>query len=87
MISQGSGGVVPRSLAEEEPDGLDNCHQGKGDTHRSGGTGGVEFADKEGVRHIVNGGDQHTDDGGNRQLADQLLHRRLRHLQEFFLCA
>ena len=58
------GNIVPRTLAEEEAQCLDNRHPGEHyphGSHRAGSQG----ADKVGIRKIVDAGDHHYNHTGN----------------------
>ena len=83
LLAQLTGNEVAAAVAEEEAHGLNDGHQGKDYTHGTGGAGVFQHTHKKRVRHIVKGGDQHTDDAWSRQTADQTAHRRFRHLVEF----
>ena len=81
------GNIVAAALAEEETHSLDYGHHGKDHTHRTGGGVRVKHAYKEGIGLVVKGGDQHADNAGDCQAADDAAHRRLGHGYEFlFLC-
>ena len=84
LMADGAGDEVAAALAEEEPDGLDNGHQGKHHAHGAGGRVAFQHPHQEGVRHVVKGGHQHADDAGHSQPQDQGPHRCLRHLFVFF---
>ena len=45
----------------------------------------VQFSHEKCIRHIVKGSDQHTDDAGKSQLADQSAYGFLCHFVEFLL--
>ena len=90
LRAQLPGDIVARAVAAEKAEGLDNGHQREDDAHRGGGAG-VDFADEEGVGHIIEGCHQHTDDGRHRQLTDQLRDGGLGHSIKFlfslFFCS
>ena len=71
-------------MAAKKAERLNDRHQWKNDTNCRCSTG-VDLSDKEGVGHVVGGGDQHTDDGWYRQLRDELWNRCLCHSQKFLL--
>lgn len=60
-----------------------NGHHGENNTYRTGGGVALEHTHKEGVSHVVEGGNQHTDDAGNGQPADDTGYGRLGHGYEF----
>ena len=62
--------MVPGALAEGEADGLDDGHQRESHAHGGGGAG-TDLAYEEGVGHVVDGGDQHTDDGRYRKFGQE----------------
>lgn len=66
--------VVARALSEEKADCLDRCHQREHHADRAG-RARAEPADKERIRHVVNRGDEHADDGRHGHFADQRLDR------------
>ena len=70
LLAQKPGDVVPGALAEGEADGLDDGHQRESHAHGGGGAG-TDLAHEEGVGHVVERGDEHTDDGGYRQRGHQ----------------
>ena len=73
-------------MAAEKAEGLDDRHQRERYADRRG-SAGSDPGDEERVRHVVNGRNQHSDDGRNGHFADERLDRRLGHLDEFlFLC-
>lgn len=82
--TQLAGDVVARAVSTEEAERLNHCHQRENDANGGGGAG-VDFADKKGVRHVVKGCDQHTDDGRDCQLANQSGNRGLGHTVKFLL--
>ena len=87
FLTQLPGDVIAAALTEEEAHSLDNGHHGENHTHGTGSGIAVEFADEIGIGHIVEGRDQHTDDAGDSQLADQSAHRGLGHHFVFgFVC-
>ena len=71
------------SLAEHKSDSLYDGHKTEDDTDRPAGAG-TQLADKCGVSHVINAGDQHADNGRNRQGHDQFMNRGLCHF--FILC-
>ena len=77
--------IVARPMAEGKADGLDDRHQGKHHAHRTR-SARADATDEKGIRHVVKRGDQHAGDGGHRQCADELFHRRFRHPLIFFCC-
>ncbi len=79
LFSQLPGDIVAAAVAEEKSHGLDDGHQGENHADGSGGGVALQLSDKIGVRHVVKGSDQHTDDAGNCQAADEPLHRGLCH--------
>ena len=83
LFAQRPGNEGTAALTEEETHSLNNGHHGEDHAHRAGGGIILQLTDEEGVSHIIKGGHQHTDDAGDSQFADQLFHRRLRHLLEF----
>ena len=66
--------VIARALTEEKADRLNERHQRKHHADRAG-RARAEPADKEGVRHVVDRGDEHADDGRHGHFADQRLDR------------
>ena len=74
-----TGNIVARALTEEKADRLDKRHERKHDTDRAG-RARTEPPDKKSVGHVVNGCDQHADDGRDGHFTDQRLDRRLSHL-------
>ena len=82
LLAQKPGDMVAGPLAEGEADGLDDGHEGEGHAHRRRGAG-ADPAHKEGVGHVVEGGDEHADDGGHRQGGHQTGDGGLGHLGEF----
>ena len=82
--AQGLGDAGTRALTEEKAQGLDDGHDGEADTHRAG-CGGGDHADEEGIGHVINRRDEHGDDGGHRQTANEPLHGSRGHLDELFL--
>ena len=71
-------------MTKHEAKRLQNCHQAENDANGAGGAFS-EGADKVGVGHIVDAGNQHTGYGGQSQLHNQLWNGRLRHFQIFFI--
>ncbi len=70
LLAQQPGGGVSRPVAEGKADGLDHRHKGKHHTHRPLGAF-PQGANKISVGHVINGCNEHTDDGGHRQAAHQ----------------
>ena len=70
-------------MTKEKADGLDNGHHGEDDTDSTGGGVALEHTDKVGICHVVKRGNQHADDAGDRQSADQFAYRGFGHLPEF----
>ena len=85
LFSQFPGDEVAAAVTEEKADGLDNSHQGKDHAHSAGSGIAVQFSHEKCIRHIVKGSDQHTDDAGKSQLADQSAYGFLCHFVEFLL--
>ena len=56
--AQGAADVGAAAHAQREGHGLNNRHSRKNHAHRAGG-GGADLADKIGIRHIVNIGNEH----------------------------
>ena len=83
MLAQFPGDEVAAAVAEEEAHRLDNGHEGEYHAHGAGGGIAFQHTHKEGVRHVVKGGDQHADDAGQRQPADQLADRVLGQVVKF----
>ena len=77
-----TGNVVARALSEEKADRLDKRHERKHDTDCAG-RARTEPPDKKSVGHVVNGCDQHADDGRHGHFTDQRLDWRLSHLNIF----
>ena len=69
--------------AEKEAKSLHHSHQRKDDAHSTGSAVAFQHPNEKGVCHIIESGDQHADDTGNGQFADQWSHRRLGHLLKF----
>ena len=70
-------------MAEEKAHGLDNGHEGKDHAHGAGGAVAFQHAHKKGVGHVVKRRDQHADDTGEGQAANQPADRGLGHLVKF----
>ena len=68
---QQPGNGVAGTDAEEEGNGLDNGHAGKGNPYRCGGTG-INLTDKVRISRIVKAGTKHTDDGRKGQGSNEL---------------
>ena len=88
LLAEGAGDVVGGALADEEARRLDQRHDGQGDGDRRNGIGpllAADGADEEGIRQVVERGNKHAHDRRDRELEDQLLHRRRGHADVFFL--
>ena len=83
--SQPPGNEISGSVSEEEPDGLDDGHDGEGNTYGSRRLG-VDLTYEIGVGHDVERGDEHADDGRYRQRADEAGYRHGSH-KGVFICA
>ena len=85
LLPQLPGDEVAAAVAKEKAHRLDDGHEGEDHPHRPGGAVAFQHAHEEGVRHVVEGGDQHADDAGKGQPADQAADGGLGHLVEFLL--
>ena len=85
MLAQLPGDKVSAAVAKEESHSLDHCHHGEHHAHSTGGGIAFQHADEKGIRHVVKGCDQHAENTGDRQAADQPAHRLLCELMEFQL--
>ena len=83
FLAQFTGNIIAAALTEEETHSLNDRHHGEHDTHSAGGGIALEHTDKIGIRHIVEGCDQHADDAGYCQFANQPTHGRFGHLPVF----
>ena len=83
LLAKLSGNVDTTTLAVEESHGLNDGHHREDDTHSAGGCITVEHANEVSIGHIVECSDQHADDAGDCEFADQFAHRRLGHLTVF----
>ena len=70
-------------MTEEETHGLNNSHHGEHYTHRAGSGVAFQHTHEKGIGHIIEGGNQHTDDAGDCKATDQLLYRWFGHLPVF----
>ena len=68
--------------AHHEGHGLDDRHRREDDADRAGG-GSADLTDEERIRHIIDGGDEHGDDRGDRQARNDAADGRFKH----HLCA
>ena len=82
VLPQAAGDVAARAVAEHKAEGLENRHQAEDDADGAGGAL-AQLADKVGVGHIIDAGNQHTGNGGNTQPQDQLGDRSFGHLLIF----
>ena len=76
--------MIAGTVAEHEGNGLHQAHQGKHHADSARGAGVADQPHKIGVRHIIQGGDEHTDDGGHRQRKNQPGQGAFRHSNKFF---
>lgn len=83
LPAQLPGDKVAAAVAKEKAHCLDDGHKGKNHAHGAGGAGVFQHPHKECVRHIIKGGNQHADDAGKSQPADQVADGLLRHLVKF----
>ena len=72
---------VARAVPEEEADSLDDGHDREGDAH--GGSGSrADLPHEVGVGHVVQGRDEHADNGGHGQRDHKAGHGLRRHAFE-----
>ena len=69
------------TVAQHEAQCLDDGHQAGNNAHGTGGAGG-DLPHKEGIRQIVDAGDQHAQDGGGRKAQDQFRDGSFGHFTE-----
>ena len=79
LLTQFAGNVIAAALTEEEADSLNDGHHGEYNTDSTGGGIAFQHTNEIGISHIIKCCDQHTDDAGNGQSADQVADRRLCH--------
>ena len=77
---------VARALPQEKADGLDDVHQRKYNADTRRGRHVIELADEESIRHIVQRGDQHGDNAGDRHAHDQAVDGRFGHHLMLLFC-
>ena len=74
------------TVAQHKTQSLDDSHQAGNNADRTGRAGG-DLTDEEGIRQIVDAGDEHTQDGGRGETQDQFWDRRLGHFSELLVAA
>ena len=81
--AQLAGDGVARAVAAEKAQSLNDGHHRENDPYGGGGAG-TQLPHKEGICHIVEGCNEHTDDGGHGQPPHQPRDGVFRHHAEFF---
>ena len=83
VLSQAAGDVAAGAVAEHEAECLEDGHEAV--DNADGARGALaQLADKVGVGHVVDVGDEHAGDGGDAQVQDELGNGRHGHLPELF---